>query len=68
MERFILYENIRSFRERLRIEDDPGRKGVLLGLLNDEEAKLTSLKRRPPRNAFSMSRPDGVFADRVSPQ
>jgi hypothetical protein len=66
MERFTLYENIRSFRERLKIEDDPGRKGILMGLPIGEGAKHTSLKRRPPKNAFGLPQPGADFAHPVS--
>jgi hypothetical protein len=68
MERFIVHENIRSFKERLSTEDDPGRRGALLRRLVEEEAKLAFLKRRSPKNAFAIPRSGEASAGRASAQ
>jgi hypothetical protein len=44
MERFILRENIRRFRDRLKTESDAESCDILRKLLAEEEAKLRALE------------------------
>lgn len=44
MKRFVIRENIESFRHRLETETDPADRAMLRQLLSEEEAKLKALE------------------------
>jgi hypothetical protein len=49
MERFIIRENLRRYRNRLQSEKDHGTRETLIRLIADEEAKLREVERKEAR-------------------